>query len=159
MKVGMVVPGGVDRTGTERVIPCLLAAVERIARVHELHVFALSQEARPARWALRGAWVHNAGRRPVRVTALAQLLAEHRRAPFDVLHGVWASCGTVADRDRPSHLGPSEPLQPGRGRPRDTPREETSTPRTILPPPITTATSTPSFCAAIRSSAMRSTVG
>jgi hypothetical protein len=42
---------------------------------------------------------------------------------------------------------------------RDTPREETSTPRTMLPPPITTATSTPSFFAAIRSSAMRSTVG
>ena len=42
---------------------------------------------------------------------------------------------------------------------RDTPREETSTPRTMLPPPITTATSTPSFWAAIRSSAMRSMVG
>ena len=40
--------------------------------------------------------MHNAGRRPVRATALAQVLAEHRRAPFDVLHGVWAGCGTVA---------------------------------------------------------------
>lgn len=96
MKVALVVPGGVDRTGTERVIPCLLAAIERIARAHELHVFAFSQEPRPARWRLRGAHVHNAGRRPVRATALGQLLAEHRRAPFDVLHGVWASCGTVA---------------------------------------------------------------
>ncbi|MGX1147199.1 hypothetical protein AB7M15_003021 [Bradyrhizobium ottawaense] len=42
---------------------------------------------------------------------------------------------------------------------RDTPRAETSTPRTILPPPITTATSVPSLRAAIRSSATRSTVG
>jgi len=42
---------------------------------------------------------------------------------------------------------------------RDTPREETSTPRTMLPPPITTATSMPSWRAAIRSSAMRSMVG
>lgn len=92
----MVVPGGVDRGGTERVIPCLLAAIERIARVHELHVFAFSQERRPGRWTLRGAQVHNAGWRPVRATALAQVLAEHRRAPFHVLHGVWASCGTVA---------------------------------------------------------------
>jgi len=92
----MVVPGGVDRGGTERVIPCLLAEIERIARVHELHVFALTQEPRPGRWTLRGARIHNAGRRPVRATALAQLLAEHRRAPFDVMHGVWAACGTVA---------------------------------------------------------------
>src|SRR5262249_16145195 len=42
---------------------------------------------------------------------------------------------------------------------RDTPREETSTPRTILPPPTTSATSAPSFCAAITSPAIRSTVG
>ena len=92
----MVVPGGVDRGGVDRVIPSLLSVIERIARVHELHVFALTQEPRPARWTLRGAQVHNAGRRPVRATALAQVLAEHRRAPFGVLHGVWASPGTVA---------------------------------------------------------------
>lgn len=96
MKVAMVVPGGVDRSGVERIIPCLVAAVERIARAHELHVFALRQEDAPGRWPLRGATVHNAGRRPVRVRALAMLLAEHRRAPFDVLHGVWASCAAVA---------------------------------------------------------------
>ena len=91
-----MVPGGVDRGGVERVIPCLLALVERIARVHELHVFALRQEPAPARWTLLGAQVHNAGRRPVRAWALAQVVREHRRAPFDVLHGMWASCGTVA---------------------------------------------------------------
>lgn len=96
MKVAMVVPGGVDRTGVERVIPCLLALVERVARLHELHVFALTQEPRPGRWTLRGAQVHNAGRAPVRAVALAQLVREHRRAPFDVLHGVWAVCGAVA---------------------------------------------------------------
>lgn len=92
----MVVPGGVDRSGTRRVIPCLLAVIERIARVHELHVFAFSQEPRPARWTLRGATVHNAGWRPVRATALAQLLAEHRRGGFGVLHGVWSAPGAVA---------------------------------------------------------------
>lgn len=96
MKIGMVVPGGVDRGGADRVIPSLLAVIERVARVHELHVFALTQEPRPARWTLRGAQVHNAGLRPVRATAFAQLMAEHRRAPFDVLHGVWAAPGTVA---------------------------------------------------------------
>ena len=92
----MVLPGGVDRGGVERVIPCVLALVERVARVHELHVFALAQEPRPARWTLLGAQVHNAGRRPVRAVSLAQIVREHRRAPFDVLHGLWASCGTVS---------------------------------------------------------------
>lgn len=92
----MVVPGGVDRGGVERVIPCLLALMERVARVHQLHLFALAQEPAPARWTLLGAQVHNAGRRPVRAVALAQIVREHRRAPFDVFHGIWASCGTVA---------------------------------------------------------------
>lgn len=96
MKVALVVPGGVHRSGTEMVIPCLLALVERVARVHELHVFALRQEPAPSRWTLLGAQVSNAGRRPVQPRALAQVLAEHRRAPFDVFHGVWAACGMVA---------------------------------------------------------------
>ena len=42
---------------------------------------------------------------------------------------------------------------------RDTPRDDISTPRTRLPPPTTTAISTPSCRAAIRSPAMRSMVG
>ena len=92
----MVVPGGVDRTGTERVIPCLLALVERVARVHDLHVFALSQEPRPSQWTLLGARMSNAGRTPRRLIGLRQMLAEHRRAPFDVMHGVWAIPGTLA---------------------------------------------------------------
>lgn len=96
MKVAMVVPGGVDRSGTERVIPCLLATVERIAREHELHVFALTQEPRPATWTLRGATVHNAGTRHPALRALRDLAAEHRRGRFDVLHGVWAGPGLVA---------------------------------------------------------------
>ncbi|HEX5727301.1 MAG TPA: glycosyltransferase, partial [Longimicrobiaceae bacterium] len=95
MKVALVVPGGVDRSGTVRVIPSLLWLIERLARVHELHVFALSQEPRPARWRLLGAEVHNAGYRFRQGRALAQLVAEHRRAPFDVLHGAWAVSGAV----------------------------------------------------------------
>jgi glycosyltransferase involved in cell wall biosynthesis len=96
VKVARVVPGGVDRTGTERVIPCLLALVERVARVHDLHVFALSQEPAPSKWTLLGAQVSNAGRSPRRAIGLRQMVAEHRRAPFDVMHGVWAIPGTLA---------------------------------------------------------------
>lgn len=92
----MVVPGGVDPSGTENVIPCLLALIERVARVHELHVFAQRQFPEPRSWELLGARVHNAGRRPIRARSLAQIVAEHRRAPFDLFHGVWSACGTVA---------------------------------------------------------------
>jgi glycosyltransferase involved in cell wall biosynthesis len=96
VKVAMVVPGGVDRSGTERVIPILLAMIERVAAEHELHVFALRQEPRPAAWPLLGATVHNAGTRRPALRALRDVLAEHRRGAFDLLHGVWVSPGLVA---------------------------------------------------------------
>lgn len=91
MKVALVVPGGVDRTGEERVIPALLWLIERLARVHELHVIAMRQEPRPSRYRLLGAEVRNIGSRPRRPRALAALIAGHRRRPFDVMHAVWAA--------------------------------------------------------------------
>lgn len=98
MKVALLVPGGVDRGGDRRVVPCLLWLIERLAAAgHDLHVFAAAQEPEPGSWPLLGARVHNAGRRPRRVRMLAQILAEHRRGRFDVLHAVWASpAGVVA---------------------------------------------------------------
>ena len=99
MRLAIVVPGGVDRSGTERVIPALLWLIERLARRHVVHVFALAQEPRPGDWMLRGAAVHNlglaararwpgealfaAGRR------LARGLSAH--GPFDVVHAFWAN--------------------------------------------------------------------
>jgi len=92
MKIAFVLPGGVDRSGDKRVIPCLLWLIERlVAAGDELHIFALNQEPRPARWPLLGAIVHNAGARPRQLRAFSDLLAEHRKAPFDVVHGFWAT--------------------------------------------------------------------
>jgi len=91
MKVAMIVPGGVDRSGEMRVIPCLLWMIERLARRHELHVFALNQEPRPCRYELLGAQVHNAGARPRRLRLAGQVLAEHSKSKFDVLHAIWAA--------------------------------------------------------------------
>jgi glycosyltransferase involved in cell wall biosynthesis len=96
VKVALLVPGGVDRSGTHRVIPCLLWMIERLARVVDLHVFALKQEPKPARWKLLGAEVHNVGAWPRGARVVAQVFAEHRRAPFDVLHAVWATPGAAA---------------------------------------------------------------
>lgn len=97
MKVGLVVPGGVDRSGTERVIPALLWLIRRLAQRHELHVFSLFQEDAPGEWDLLGARVHNIGRRRTAIRGLGTILREHGRAPFDVLHAIWASpCGALA---------------------------------------------------------------
>lgn len=92
MKIAFVLPGGVDRSGDQRVIPCLLWLIERlVAAGDELHIFALNQEPLPGRWTLLGATVHNAGARPRQWRSFTALLAEHRRAPFDVVHGFWAT--------------------------------------------------------------------
>jgi glycosyltransferase involved in cell wall biosynthesis len=96
MKIAIVVPGGVDRSGTHRVIPALLWLIERLAVEDEVHVFALQQEKLPARWPLLGAQVHNAGARPRRLRTLGQMLGEHRRGRFDVVHAFWAGGPGVA---------------------------------------------------------------
>ena len=97
MKVAMVVPGGVDRSGTRRVIPVLLALIRRLARRHELHVFSLFQEDTPGNWDLLGARVHNIGRTRTALRGLRAIVSEHRRGGFDVLHAIWASpSGTLA---------------------------------------------------------------
>ena len=83
MKLALVVPGGVDRTGEFRVIPVLLALIERLARTHDVHVFALRQEAVAGQWKLVGATIHNIGDGWPRLRAIAAIRAEHRRAPFD----------------------------------------------------------------------------
>jgi glycosyltransferase involved in cell wall biosynthesis len=91
VKIAILTPGGVDRSGTRRVIPCLLWLIERLAEAgDEVHVFAFSQEAEPGHWPLLGAEVHNAGRWPRSARLASMLVAEHRRAPFDLLHAFWA---------------------------------------------------------------------
>jgi glycosyltransferase involved in cell wall biosynthesis len=96
VKVALVLPGGVDRSGTERVIPAVLWLITRIARVHELHVFALSQESRPGRWTLLGAAVHNAGRPWSSARTVRAIVREHSRDGFDLVHALWAVPAGVA---------------------------------------------------------------
>ena len=97
MKLALVVPGGVDRTGEVRVIPALLALIERLARTHDVHVFALRQEAAEGRWELAGATIHNIGDGWTRLRAIAAIRTEHRCAPFDLVHAIFSgSCSLVA---------------------------------------------------------------
>src|SRR3954466_13979048 len=59
LKLAIVVPGGMDRSGEYRVIPVFLALIARLAGHHDVHVFVLHQEPLPATWPLLGATVHN----------------------------------------------------------------------------------------------------
>jgi glycosyltransferase involved in cell wall biosynthesis len=92
----MVVPGGVDRSGEYRVIPALLALIQRLAAHHTVHVFALRQEPQPARWDLAGARIHNIGIRRTRLRAVRAICAEHRASPFQLIQSIWSgACGLV----------------------------------------------------------------
>jgi glycosyltransferase involved in cell wall biosynthesis len=105
VRIGLVVPGGVDRGGRERVIPALLWIVERLAARHEVVVFALGQEEAPDEWPLLGARVVDLGRAVSRALPVTGILtrtrqlarALRRHGPFDALHAFWASpCGFLA---------------------------------------------------------------
>lgn len=98
MRVALVVTGGVDRSGTTRVIPSLLALVARLARAHDVHVFVLQYLDQPCSYPLLGATVHDLGR-PVGLMRqyMALVDALRREGPFDVLHAMWAlPAGVVA---------------------------------------------------------------
>src|SRR5688572_7972679 len=95
MRIGLVVTGGVDRSGRDRVIPVLLWLIEALARQHELHVFALYYEDAPCRYPLLGATVHDLGTRRVargwrRLAQRQRLRSTLESLPrFDILHAYW----------------------------------------------------------------------
>ncbi len=97
MKIALIVPGGVDRSGEVRVIPALLALIRRLASDHELHVFATHQEPTPASWLLEGARIHNVGLPRTAWRTVRCVWAEHHKAPFQIVHSIWAgSTGALA---------------------------------------------------------------
>ena len=102
MRLCLIVPGGVDRSGTRRVMPFIVALIERLARRHDVQVIALFQEPRPCTYPLRGATVHNIGRGRTAWRALRRIRSLHAERRFDVLHAIWASpagvLGAVASR-------------------------------------------------------------
>jgi glycosyltransferase involved in cell wall biosynthesis len=95
-RIAIVVPGGVDRSGERRVIPAVLALLERLAKHFDVDAFALSQEAYPAQWDLLGARIHNIGAKATRPRAIAAILREHRRRRFALVHSIFSgACGLV----------------------------------------------------------------
>jgi len=97
MRIALVVPGGVDRSGDNRVIPALLALISRLSVHHDLQVFALHQEAQPGEWDLAGAHIRNIGtRRPILLRTVRGIRAVHRSRPFDIVHAIWSGWGGLA---------------------------------------------------------------
>jgi glycosyltransferase involved in cell wall biosynthesis len=97
LRIALVVPGGVDRSGEYRVIPALLGLLKRLALRHDVDVFALTQEMQPAQWNLLGARVHNIGTRATRPRAVAAIVREHSMRPFALVHSIFSgACGLVA---------------------------------------------------------------
>jgi glycosyltransferase involved in cell wall biosynthesis len=97
VRIALIVPGGVDRSARIRVIPVILALVERLARHHHVLVIALNQEPEPCEYPLLGARVVNLGsvpRSPVAIwpSRLKKVLSALRACGerFDVLHAFWA---------------------------------------------------------------------
>ena len=112
MRVALVVPGGVDRSLTERVIPALLWLVAELGRRVEVVVFALGHGPEAGEWEIPGARVVDLG--PLRLSPVpglaflrrARLLRRllRRHGPFDVVHAFWATpCGATAAAAAP-HL-------------------------------------------------------
>jgi glycosyltransferase involved in cell wall biosynthesis len=96
MRIALVVPGGVDRSGEYRVIPALIALIARLARHNELHVYALYQEAEESEWPLEGATIHNVGSRRPRVRAIRAICAAHRQSRFDLIQAIWSGTSGMA---------------------------------------------------------------
>lgn len=107
MHVVLVVPGGVDRGGVERVIPAILSLIERLAVDHRVTVVALGQEPVACTYELLGGTVVNVPperhgpHRLVRQVARAVHAIGSQGRP-DVIHALWASvtglCAVAAGR-------------------------------------------------------------
>ncbi len=91
MKLAILLHGGVDRTGEQRVIHGFLWLIERLVGNHEVHVFSFNQEPEPGEWNLLGAHVHNVGNvRGWRRRLFKSFATEHHRAPFDLIHAIFS---------------------------------------------------------------------
>ena len=104
MRIGWIVPG-YQGSGHEPGIPSLTLLAQELARENDLHVFAVRFPTRRLTYAVDGVPVTAFGTGPVQgnrfqwraasvarwARVLRALQLEHRRAPFAVLHGFWAT--------------------------------------------------------------------
>ena len=92
MKIALVAPGGVSNDPMYS-IPALMWLVGRLGVRHTVKVYLLHRAAGPTRENVLGVEVLNDGRALRHLRTIEAIRAEHRRAPFDLVHSIWA--GTV----------------------------------------------------------------
>jgi len=104
MNIALFVPGGVDQSARRRVIPALLALIERLASQHNVWVIAINQYPDYRRYALLGAEVINLGAPALgimpgvmsRFCKVRSLLKEEK-LQWDILHAFWVGpCSNLA---------------------------------------------------------------
>lgn len=97
MRIALLTPG-FSADESDWCIPALLDLVRELASEHDVHVFSLRYPHRRAVYPVYDATVHTLGgatagglrRLPLLTRALTAVVRQHRRAPFDVFHGLWA---------------------------------------------------------------------
>ncbi len=104
MRIGWIVPG-YQGNADEPGIPALTLLAQELARENDLHIFTIRFPPRDLRYSVAGVPVTSFGAGSVqgnrfqsRAASIARWIkvfrairAEHRRAPFAVLHGFWAT--------------------------------------------------------------------
>ncbi len=106
VRIALVVTGGVDQSGREKVIPAVLWLIERLARQHDVFVYALRYHEQPCSYPLLGAIVRDLGRPAGAVRQYTALLAALKHdGPFDVVHGYWALPAGLAAAAAARRLG------------------------------------------------------
>jgi glycosyltransferase involved in cell wall biosynthesis len=96
MRIALVVPGGVDPPGGERVIPFVHHLVESLVAHHEVTIIAVGHDTEPGEWTMFGAPVVNVPIGDHGKTDVARVLTNVPRAIArfgrpDVVHGLWAN--------------------------------------------------------------------
>lgn len=89
MKIALIGPGGVSNDAMYT-IPALMWLVDRLAKRHCVKVYTLHRSPAPIREHVMGAEVMNDGGALRHLRTIQAIRAEHARAPFDVVHSIWA---------------------------------------------------------------------
>jgi len=92
MKIALVAPAGVSNNPMH-CIPALMWLVSRLARRHTVKVYLMHRAPARTRENVLGVDVMNDGGALRHLRTVQAISAEHRVAPFDVVHSIWA--GTV----------------------------------------------------------------
>ena len=95
MKIALIAPGGVSNDSMYT-IPALMWLIGRLAKHHTVKVYLLRRAAAPTRENVLGVEVVNDGGALRHLRVIQAIRADHGRAPFDLVHSIWAgSVGLV----------------------------------------------------------------